>query len=444
MKNIHIGSGAGFGDDRLEPAIQLIEHADLDYIVFECLAERTIALAQKQKNEDPSLGYNDLLVYRFKQILPAIKKHPTTVITNMGAANPIAASKKVAEMAKNFGLEKLKIATVIGDDVSSSLPKYQSEKVMENDLPLYELDHPIISASAYIGAASLVEALQNGADIIICGRVADPALFLAPMIYEFGWSFNDYDKLGKGTLIGHLLECAGQVCGGYFADPGYKNVDDLAELGFPYVIVGDDGVPLLKKLPHTGGLLSQETVKEQLLYEIQDPHHYFTPDVIADFSQAAVIAKDDGIQVTGITGFERSHKLKVSVAYDDGYLIEGGISYGGHNATARANLAVKVINKRIKIVGIPVEAQQIDFIGENSLYHNSVPDQNSHEVRLRFAARTESKNSINALKREIKSLYTNGPAGGGGVRTNIERIVAIASVLIPESEVKTQVIYQEV
>lgn len=445
MKKICIGSGAGYADDRIEPAIDLIKRGNLDYIGFECLAERTIALAQNEKQSDPTKGYNSLLEYRFSKILPAIKEHPTKVITNMGAANPQAATDKVIEMAKKFGLSGLKIATVTGDDVTTTIDKFSDRPMMENHQPLSTLNRNIISANAYLGAQPIVEALDNGADIVITGRVADPSIFIAPLIHEFGWSFKDYDKLGKGTLLGHLLECAGQVTGGYFSDPGYKDVDNLWDLGFPYANITETGDIVLHKLPNTGGLLSEDTVKEQLIYEIQDPTRYFTPDVVADFSNVSIEAVDNGIHVFGATGTAKTKDLKVSVGYEDGFITEGGITYGGHNAYKRAQLANKIVQKRLELLKIPVDAFQADYVGINSLYHGVLPaQQQTSEVRARVAARTTTKEIANEIVREIKSLYTNGPAAGGGVRTVTQKIIAIASITIPETETNVQVNYKEV
>ena len=253
MKTLRIGSGAGYGGDRVEPAIDLMERGQLDYIIFECLAERTIALAQLERLSQPEKGYNPLFEYRMERVLRAWKKRPVKVVTNMGAANPLAAAQKARQMARELGVENVRIAAVTGDDVLSRLPQWEAEPTMETGRPLSELKEEIVSANAYMGAAGIVEALGQGADIIITGRVADPALVLGPLIHEFGWAWDDYTRLGKGTLAGHLLECAGQVTGGYFADPGVKDVPDLWNLGFPIAEVGEDGVLVITKLPGTGG-----------------------------------------------------------------------------------------------------------------------------------------------------------------------------------------------
>ena len=259
MKKIRIGSGAGYGGDRLEPAITLMKEGLLDYIVFECLAERTIALAQKEKKNNPNKGYNDLLEYRMEEVLPLAHKHKIKVITNMGAANPVQAMLVTGEIAKRKGLRGMKMAAVLGDDVLGAVKKLGHLKIMESGEPLATLETKIISANAYLGSAGIVEALKNEADIIITGRVADPSLFLAPMIYEFDWNMNDFEKLGKGTLIGHLLECAGQVSGGYFADLHKKLVPELWNLGFPFTEVHEQGEGFISKVDGTGGLINTAT-----------------------------------------------------------------------------------------------------------------------------------------------------------------------------------------
>jgi hypothetical protein len=285
-EKIRIGCGAGFSGDRIEPAILLAEKGGLDYLVLECLAERTIALAQKRKRQDPNAGYDPVLEKRIVSLLPLLVKNKICLITNMGAANPIAGAKKIIEIAKKLSI-KIKVVAVTGDDVHDVLQESAQEyTVLENgkSLKAYE----IVSANAYLGVAPILDALKMDAQVIITGRVADPSLFLAPMIHALGWSTDDYQILGKGTVAGHLLECAGQVTGGYFADPGKKEVPDLAHLGHPYVDVFADGTATISKVAGTGGMVNAMTVKEQLLYEVIDPQHYYTPDVVADFTKVAI------------------------------------------------------------------------------------------------------------------------------------------------------------
>lgn len=446
MKSIKIGSGAGYSDDRLEPALDIIRDGDVDYIVFECLAERTIAIAQQRKMKDSKQGYDSLLEYRMAQVLPLCVENNVKIVTNMGAANPKAAAEMVKQIAEKKGLHHLKIAAVTGDDVFSEIERYQNETLLENGKQIKELGLSIVSANAYIGAAGIVQALKAGADIVITGRAADPSLFLGPMMYEFGWSFENAELLGKGTIGGHLMECGAQITGGYFADPGYKEVPELWNVGFPIMEVTENGEYHITKLANAGGLVSLATVKEQLLYEIHDPANYLTPDVIADFSSVQVeeVAKDV-VKVFGGSGKPKTGLLKTSIGYKDGYIAEAEISYGGAGSVERAKLAKTIMEKRLAAQDIePIEIRY-DFIGLNSLYANETFDmQEAPETRLRIAARTEDEAVANTIVREAMSLYTNGPAGGGGIRSNIKEIVSIGSILIPEADTDINVSYWEV
>lgn len=449
MRTIRIGSGAGYGGDRIEPAIDLMERGNLDYIIFECLAERTIALAQMNKMKDPEKGYNDLFEYRMERILPVLAKKKVKVITNMGAANPLSAMKKAVEMAKVLGVSGLKIAAVTGDDVFDKLEQYGDYTVIETGRPLKELEGTKLSANAYIGAAGIVEALKNGADIIITGRVADPALVVGPLVYEFGYSFEDYDMLGKCTIAGHLLECAGQVTGGYFCDPGKKDVPDLWNLGFPIAEFSEDGSLVITKLENTGGVVNEMTCKEQIIYELQDPSKYFTPDCTADFSQVSVHQEGkDRVRISGVTGNKHNGMYKTSIGYKDCYIGEGQISYGGTTALERARLAAAIIKKRLEIAGCEYEELRIDEMGVNSLYHDAVSshitDARPAEVRLRVAARTKDRENAEIIGNEVEALYTNGPAGGGGAVKSVREIISIASILIPREDIQIHVDYMEV
>ena len=451
MKNkIRIGSGAGYAGDRIEPAIDLMERGDLDYIIFECLAERTISIAQQQKRQDPSRGYNELLEYRFDRIFDVLAWQESAglrkvkVITNMGAANPQAAAEKCLQLARAKGLDELNIAWVSGDDIFDRLDAYDDLEIMETGQRLASLDGEKISANGYLGCEGIVRALQAGADIVITGRVADPALTLGPLVYEFGWSMDDYDKLGKGTLAGHLLECAGQITGGYFADPGCKDVPELWNLGFPIAEVSENGNCIITKLSDTGGMVTEATVKEQLLYEIQDPASYYTPDVTADFSKVIVCQNGtDMVAVTGASGRAPNGFYKTSIGYHNCYIGIGEISYGGCNAMARAKLAREVLEHRFTMTGLQLDEVRFDYIGYNALYGDGLaalmeaPD--PIEVRLRVAARSSYFDDAKRVGEEVEALYTNGPAGGGGTEKSVKDIVSIASVLIPSEDFDVQV-----
>ena len=440
-KTIRIGSGAGYSGDRIEPAADLIKEGDLDYIVFECLAERTIALAQLQKMQDPTLGYDPLLEDRMRACLPLCVSNSVKLISNMGAANPVAAAKKTARIAKELGLANLKIAAVFGDDVISML-NFNTQNFLESGDSLSVLENEIISANAYLGVEGILTALEDGADIILTGRVADPSLFLAPLVHEFGWSLENYPLLGKGTALGHLMECAGQVCGGYFADGAKKKVSNLGNLGFPIAEILEDGSFYITKLKNAGGMVTPATCKEQLLYEVHNPAEYLTPDVIADFSGVSFqeLGKDI-VKVTGATGKPLTGKLKVSVGYRDGYMADAQISYGGSYALERGNLAIEIIKERLRTKNLVVEDILFDLIGLNSLFKEATSPAIPQEIRLRVAAKTKTREAAVQLLNEVETLYTNGPAAGGGVSKVVTEIIAIQSILMDKSKVAPKVEY---
>lgn len=416
--SFRIGCGAGFQGDRIDPAQDLAERGALDVLVFECLAERTIALAQQARLADPSAGFDPLMERRLRACLPACARNGTKIVTNMGAANPRAAAQRARAIVAELGLS-LTVAAVTGDDVSDRVAKHVLD---ETGQPASALGPRLVSANAYIGVGAIVEALARGADIVICGRASDPALFLAPLVHHFGWAMDDYTRLGRGTLIGHLLECSAQVTGGYFADPGVKDVPDLAHVGFPLAEVGADGNATLTKLPGTGGLVTPATCTEQLLYEIHDPAAYLQPDVIADFSGVTLEQTGpDRVAIGGATGRAPTGTLKVSVAYRDGWLGEGQISYAGANARARADLARAILDERLTAPGIQDRLAHV--IG------------NDTEQRLRYATRCTDRATAESVAQEVEALYLCGPAAGGGVTKSVKEIIAIASTLIPASAI---------
>lgn len=437
--HIILGAGAGYSGDRIEPAVELAEHGALDYLVFECLAERTIAIAQQARRRDPSQGFDPLLEARMRAVLPAAAKNGVRIISNMGAANPGAAARKTAQIANELGLRSLKVAAVRGDDVLDVVLQ-SSLRFEETGDEVSAYSDRIVSANAYLGAAPIVAALAAGADIVLTGRVADPSLFTAPLIHEFGWKMDDWPTLGQATVVGHLLECAGQVTGGYFADPGYKDVPNLASLGFPIGKVDARGTVVISKVPRAGGCVTEATCKEQLLYEIHDPARYYQPDVVADFTKVRVEQEaKDRVRVTGGHGTARTGTLKVSVAYIDGYIGEGQISYGGPGAVARARLALDIVRQRLLNTGVDTSELRFDLIGVNALYGDGVAAGHDDpcEVRIRVTGRTSNAKEAARIGNEVETLYTNGPAGGGGVTKVAREVLAVQSVLLPREQVKT-------
>ena len=434
MKTIRIGAGAGYSGDRIEPAVELAEHGAIDYLVFECLAERTIALAQQARQRDPSRGYDPLLEARMRAVLPACAARGVKIVTNMGAANPRGAAAKIRETAVALGLGHLKIAAITGDDVLAQL--HTGAYVDDTGAPVLDLGARLLSANAYRGAQPRVDALARGADIVVTGRVADPALVLAPLLFEFGWAMDDWHKLGQGTLAGHLLECAGQVSGGYFADPGYKDVANLARLGFPIGVVGEDGSLEITKVTGSGGSVTTATCTEQLLYEIHDPAAYLTPDVVADFSGVTMTQlAPDRVAITGATGHPKSGLLKVSVGYVDSYIGEGQISYAGPGAVARARLAQDIVAERLRLTGVAVDELRCDLIGLNAIHGDALAagHPEPYEVRLRVTGRTASMEEAIRIGNEVETLYTCGPSGGGGATKAAREVVAVRSTLLPDA-----------
>ena len=450
MKKIRIASGAGYAGDRIEPAIDVMKNGDIDYIAFECLAERTIAIAQSEKLKNPDKGYNNLLEERFNEILPICSEKKIKVITNMGAANPLAAVKKIKEIANLKNIKNLKLAAVIGDDISANLNKYRENNILELNKKLSEISDTLVSANAYLGVEGIVEALENNAEIIITGRCADPALFLAPLIYEFNWDKDDADLIAKGIMIGHLLECGAQVSGGYYSVPTKDDVKDLWNVGFPIAEVSENGDVLITKTETTSGKVTIDTCKEQLIYEIHNPKEYITPDGIADFTTISLKKIDKNkVFLTGATGKKKPDTLKVSIGYKDCFIGEAGISYGGSLALEKAKEAKEILEKRLEFRKIPYDEIRFDYIGLNSLYEdkisNLIKKENSFsEVRLRVAIRTKTREAAKKVVDEVETLYTNGPSGGGGVSKAIEEVVSICSIFIPREDIQIKVIYEEV
>ena len=436
MKPYRIGSGAGYSGDRIDPAQDLAERGELDVLVFECLAERTIALAQLRLSRDPQQGYDPLLKERMRAVLPACARQGVTIVTNMGAAHPRAAGEAVLEVARELHLPRLRVAVVTGDDV---LPWMREHEVplLESDQTVRSLDGRLISANAYLGAEALLPALRSGADVVITGRVADPALFLAPLMHHFGWKADDWQRLGQGLVVGHLLECAAQVSGGYIADPGYLDVPRLADVGFPLAEVQADGRAVITKLPGTGGRVDRLTCTAQLLYELEDPGRYLQPDVVADFSGVRLSEEGpDRVAVQGATGHPRPDQLKVTLGYRDGFIGEGQISYAGPGARARGVLALAVLERRLQLLGLDVLEHRAELIGVNAMHGPWLgADREPYEVRARLAVRTATRAQAELVGQEVEAMYLNGPAGGGGVTQSVREVVAAASALIPRTAV---------
>lgn len=443
QRSIRLGAGAGFSGDRIDPAVELAEHGQLDYLIFECLGERTVAQGQQRRRDDASAGFDPMLVPRITAVIEAALKNGTTIITNGGSANPTAAAAAVRDALDQMPLSReVRIAAVTGDDVLDAVID-QDPIIWETGLPASQAAETLLSANAYLGSDALLPALAHQADVIITGRVADPSLYLAPLMHEFGWSEDDHDLLGRGTCVGHLLECAGQLTGGYFADPVTKPVPGLARLGFPFADVTADGTSFVGKLGRSGGLVDARTCREQLLYEVHDPHAYLTPDVTADFSEVGFTeCTRDRVDVWGARGRQRPAELKVSLGFEGGWLGEGQISYTGLRAEARAQLAGEVTVERLQqIHGIPAESLTVELIGTGSSFRGAPTlstATDSPEVRLRVSGRFDHQQQAQMVGWEVETLYTNGPAGGGGARSSHAPVIAIRAASLPREMVSPQ------
>lgn len=430
-KTVRLGAGAGFAGDRIDPAEDLARRGKLDYLIFECLGERTVASGHARRLSDASSGFDPLLAARLRAVLPHTTRNATRIITNAGAAHPEAAGEMARDLVREMGLN-CRVAVITGDDVLAQV-KNADPLLWENGKPLSSTTAELISANAYLGAAPVAEALAQDADIVITGRLADPSLYLGPLLHEFKWADDDWHLLGHGTVVGHLLECAGQLTGGYFADPTTKPVPDLAWLGFPFADVEPDGNAVLGKLPGTGGRLDIRTCTEQLLYEVGEPAAYLTPDVTADFSNVRFLdVEPDRVRVEGATGRQRPDDLKVTLGFREGWHGEGQITYAGPRALSRAQLAADVVRERlIRLHGLAEGAIDVEYIGAGAAFRGWATPQEPMEVRLRVSAHVPNEEAATTVGWEVESLYTNGPAGGGGARKSHHELVTVRSCLLP-------------
>ena len=438
MQTLSVGCGAGFSGDRVDAAAPvvrtLIARGGPAALVFENLAERTLATQQLARRANPQLGYEPLLELELRPVLADCMAHGITIVGNFGAANPQGAARVIQRLATELGLPAPRIAVVTGDDLSGAA----SRAILRDHLGAGFDEARFVCANAYQGAFEIAEAIRAGAQVVVTGRVADPSLTVGPAMAHYGWRADDWDLLAGATMAGHLLECGAQVSGGYFADPGRKEVPGLDDVGFPIAEIAADGSCIVSKASGTGGLVDERTVKEQLLYEVHDPAAYITPDVVADISEATALQiGPDQVRLSGVRGHPRTATLKASVFFDGGWFGEGEISYAGPNAEARARLALDVMKKRMGGL-IPL---RFDLIGVSSILADdggrmlgTAPVGNSRDVRLRVAGQHQELALVDRLLREVTALWTCGPAGGGGVRVAKRQRLSTQSCLIARDQ----------
>lgn len=443
--SIRIASGQGFWGDLQRAPIDQARRGPIDYLVMDYLAEVTMSIMQKQKLRNPDLGYARDFVEVVTELLPDLQEKGFRIVTNAGGVNPRACAEAILKNARERGFEGLKVAVVTGDDLLDDLDTLLADGVelkhMETGEPLAPVRDQMVSANAYLGAAPMVEALAQGAQVIVTGRTTDTGLTLAPMIHEFGWSMEDWDKMAAGTVAGHILECGAQASGGNFTD--WDTVPDMHDIGFPVVEAFPDGTFVVTKHEGTGGIVSVATVSEQLLYEIGDPADYITPDCVADFTSIRLEA--DGanrVRVHGIAGQPNTPFYKVSAAYADGYKASATLVYSWPDPAKKARAAADILQRRLDALDLGFDEYRAEIIGLNSLTEDERDAPNLDEVQLRVSVRGQDREAIEQFGREIAPLILTGPSGVTGFaggRPRPSEVIAYWPALIPKERVTTHV-----
>jgi len=451
MKRVRLGSATGWSRDRFEPALDLVQRGKLDYLCFDSMSEVTMSAAEVARMENPSIPpYDPYLEARLEPLLGPCKSKGVRIVTNKGWLDPVAAADKAVEIARRLGLKGLKVAAVTGGMLTGRIAD-MGLMFSETGEPISAKRDRIVSAEAYMGAEGIVEALRGGADVVITGRVADGCVYLGPLAHEFGWNFADHHLMARGMIVGHLMECGTQISGGYFADPGYKDVADLCNVGNPIADVTAERI-LIEKLPGTGGCISTATCKEQLLYEVQDPSRYLCPDVIVDLGKARFreVGKDQVEVIIDNAGLPKTSTLKALVGLKEGYMTEEMVLFAGPGALERAELTKAILTERFRIVDLKADEVRMDYIGINSVHREAspVPATPPYEIILRVAIKTQDKREAEKLRREIDPLAVNGASATGKWATSspgsrVRGIVGLNSTLVPREALPWQVVIKE-
>jgi hypothetical protein len=447
-KVVRVAAGQGFWGDDLDAPRRQVEGGPIDYLMLDYLAEVTMSILQKQKERDPSLGYARDFIGAMESVLPAVLERGVKVVANAGGVNPAACAVAVKAMAGKIEAKGgLRIGVVTGDDLLDRLDHLIAAghplANMETGEPLSTVRDRVLSANAYLGSEPIVEALGKGANVVITGRSTDTALTMAPLRHEFGWGATSWDQLAAGIVAGHIIECGAQCSGGNCLYD-WRSIPDLANVGYPLVEAKPDGTFVVTKHPNTGGRVSVQTVTEQLVYEMGDPHSYITPDVIADFTTIGLARDgDDRVLVSGIKGKPPTDKLKVSVAYRAGFKAVGTLVYAWPDALEKAQAADRILRERLERLGLRFDRILSEFVGANATHGRLAGDQsNAPEVQLRFGVRGPDRAAVERFTREIAPLVLNGPpsvTGFAGGRPKVEEIVAYWPALVDKSVVKTKV-----
>ena len=453
MKKVRLGAGSAYWGDMLEPAVEVAKHGNVDYMGFDHLAELTMSILQRMKDKNPKAGYIADIIPWMKELLPVAKANGTKLITNAGGANPEAAADAVIELCQNLGISGLKIGVVTGDDIGDRLQelrdqgwKFQNLDTGEEDID--SISDRIVAAHAYIGAERIIDALAEGCDIVITGRCSDNALFVAPLMYEFGWKFEDpyWDKVGAAITIGHVLECAECATGGL--SNMWDKAPNMARIGFPIAEVDEEGNALVTKVDGSGGLVNEWTIKEQLTYEIKDPTRYMMPDGVADFTRLQLEdLGNDQVRLSNMGGLPRPETLKVQIGYRDGFIGEGQILLPWPDAYAKAKRAEEIVRERFKIVGLEADELRFDYMGVNTLHGELSPEPSCdlNEVGLRIVAKTKTIQEADKVRREGTHLWTLGGIGAAfGVPFKPRPVIGLWPTLVPREAVETKLTVREV
>jgi len=451
MRNVRLGAGSAFWGDMLEPAVEIAKKGNVKYLGFDHLAELTMSILQRQKNKNPSMGYIRDIVPWMEAILPISQPKGIKLITNAGGVNPRSAAEQVAQVAKSLGFNGMKIAIIEGDDLYPKLDELIAKGVDLTNLDTGEKDiskirEKIIAANVYIGSESIIEALAAGADVVIAGRCSDTALYIGPIMYEFGWTFEkDWEKIAAAQIASHVIECAECATRGFNEWDKVKNV---ANIGFPILEFSENGEAIIEKVSGSGGVVNEWSIKEQLMYEVHDPKNYIMPDGIADFTTIKLEdLGNDRVKLSNMGGKPRPEKLKVQIGYQDGWIGEGQIFFSWPNALEKAKQAEQIIRERFKIIKFEAEEIQFDYVGVNMLHGTVAPEPSSNlnEVGLRVVARTKTREEASKIGREATHIWTLGGVGTAyGTPYQPRPVISLWPTLVPREEVRTTFNIKEV
>ncbi|MEL7499120.1 MAG: acyclic terpene utilization AtuA family protein [Planctomycetota bacterium] len=447
-ENVLIANGQGFWGDSILGPVRLVNEGPLDYLTLDYLAEVTMSIMQKLKSRDPSKGYATDFVQMCRRVLPTCHEKGIKIIANAGGVNPQACRAAVAEVIRELGLDGMKIGIVEGDDILEQLPDLisggEAFSNMDNGEPLASVLDQVKTANVYIGAEPIVEALEAGADIVITGRATDPSIVLAPMMYEFGWTMDDFDRLAAGTIAGHIVECGAQCTGGNFAN--WRDIPNMAKIGYPVIEARRDGSFTVTKHPNTGGRVNIETVTSQLVYEMGDPANYITPDCVADFTSIQLQQEaEDRVAVSGIQGRPATDTYKVSISFHEGYKLISQLTVAGPDAVDKAKLCADIVFERVAMDGVEFtdEEKFVEIVGTNVCHAGIAPaPKDPAEVILRIGARSPDRSKLDRLGMEIVPLVTSGPpgvTGFAGGRPKASDIISYWPALLSKGKIQTKV-----